>query len=198
MGKWTFDCETGPRVVLGEQDWWEISITPNWEYSAAQWLDLAVGLSTTYTHQAAGVNSYEARPYLGIRPYFYTGGGIRGMKLLDFLRYEYRAQYTFAGKNWIKSSRIRNRIQAVIPMNRASALLHGALSIIVDVEAFVNLEDLKERFSSRLRFRVGITYNRTTFWRYQFFYTLQQGRDTIDEPFSTTDSIFRFRVIHFF
>lgn len=33
MGKWTFDCETGPRVVLGEQDCWEISVTPNWEYS---------------------------------------------------------------------------------------------------------------------------------------------------------------------
>lgn len=33
MGRWTFDSETGPRVILGEQDWWEISIKPNWEYS---------------------------------------------------------------------------------------------------------------------------------------------------------------------
>jgi hypothetical protein len=77
-------------------------------------------------------------------------------------------------------------------------IVGGALSVIVDVEAFFNNKDLQERFSSQLRFRLGVAYNRSTKLRYQFYYTLQRARDTIDEPFSTTDSIFRFRVIHFF
>jgi hypothetical protein len=133
-----------------------------------------------------------------IKPYWYTKHGVRGVKLTDYLRFEYRAQYTFTTKERDNSSRIRNRVQAVIPLNKASAIVGGALSAIVDVEVFFNAGDLRERFSSRLRFRLGAAYIHSTTLRYQFYYTLQRARDTTEEPFSTTDSIFRFRVIHFF
>jgi hypothetical protein len=132
------------------------------------------------------------------KPYWYTKHGVDGIKLVDYLRFDYRAQYVYATKERKNSTRLRNRVQAMIPLNKASAIVGGALSAIVDVELFFNAGDLQERFSSRLRFRLGAVYIQSTRLRYQFYYTLQRARDTIDEPFSTTDSIFRFRVIHFF
>ena len=198
MGKWSFDCEVGPRIGFAESRWSELSAKPNWEYSATPWLDLVGGVALAYTHQTEDFDSFEVRPYVGLRPYFFTKRGIHGVKLVDFLRYEYRAQYTFKAEARNNSSRVRNRLQAVIPLNKASILLHGALSALVDVEAFFNTQDLQERFSSRLRVRLGAAYNYSTAFRFQLIYALQRSRDTLDEPFSTTDQILRFRVIHFF
>ncbi len=198
MGKWTFDLEIAPHVGLGESRWSELSVTPNWEYSVTGWLDLSGGLALTYTHQTEDFDSFELNPYVEIKPYWYTKHGIRGIKLVDYLRFEYRAQYTFHDKEKNNSARIRNRIQAQIPINKGSMFLDRAWYAIVDVEAFYNAEDLQERFSSRQRFRIGAGYRHSNAWRYQVIYTLQRARNTIEEHFTTTDSIFRFRVIHFF
>lgn len=198
MGRTTFDLEITTHLGFAAQRWGELGLTPNWEFAATNWLDLSGGMSLTYTRQSEDFDSFEFNPYVEIKPYFYTKHGVHGVKLVDYLRFEYRAQYTFTEKERKNSTRIRNKVQAMIPLNKASVIMHGALSAIVDVEAFFNAGELRERFSSRLRFRLGAAYIKNTTWRYQFYYTLQRARDTIDEPFSTTDSIFRFRVIHFF
>ena len=198
MGRTTFDLEITMHVAFGAARWGELGLTPNWEFAATNWLDLSGGMGLTYTRQIEDFDSFEINPYVEIKPYWYTKHGVRGVKLANYLRYDYRAQYVFATEERKNSSRLRDRVQVVIPLNKASVIVGGALSAIVDVEAFFNAGDLQERFSSRLRFRLGASYIHSTKLRYQFYYTLQRARDTIDEPFSTTDSIFRFRVIHFF
>ena len=155
MGKWTFDLEIAPHFGLGESRWGELGVTPNWEYSAADWLDLSGGVALTYTHQTENLDTFEFNPYVEVKPYFYTKRGVRGIKLADYLRFEYRAQYTFEAKEKDNSARIRNRIQAQIPINKGSILVDRAWYAIVDVEAFYSVGDLKERFSSRLRLRAG-------------------------------------------
>ncbi len=198
MGRWTFDLEITSHLGFAAERWGELGVTPNWEYAATDWLDLSGGMGLTYTHQTENFDTFELNPYVEVKPYFYTKRGVRGIKLVDYLRFEYRAQYTFGTKEKDNSTRIRNRIQAQIPINQRSILVDRAWYAIVDVEAFFNAGDLKERFSSRLRFRVGAGYRHSNTWRYQMIYALQRARDTIEEPLSTTDRIFRFRVIHFF
>jgi len=198
MGKWGFDLEIGPRVVFGPEGWSEFSAKPNWEYSATGWLDLIGGLSLTYTHQVQDFDSFEARPYLGIRPYYFTKHGIKGVKLANYFRVEYRAQYTFNTGAKANSVRLRNRIQVLVPINKTSIALDKAWHLIADLEGFYDPGNLRERFSARQRIRIGAGYRHSNTWRYQMIYTLQRARDTIDDPFSTTDYIFRFRVTHFF
>jgi hypothetical protein len=198
MGKWTFDLEISPHFGSGESKWSEINVTPNWEYAATTWLDLGTGVGLSYAHQTEDYDTFEANPYVLIRPYYFTKRGVRGIKLVDQLRFDYRAQYTIKTGERANSGRIRNRIQAWIPINKNNILVPGNWHAIVDVEAFYNFKDLDERFSSRLRIRAGAGYRHSNAWRYQLIFTLQRARDTIEEDFNTTDIILNFRAIHFF
>lgn len=124
--------------------------------------------------------------------------GVRGVKLVEQFRFDYRAQYIIKTREKTGSTRIRNCIQAWIPITKGSIVVPGNWHGIIDVEAFFNTKDLKERFSSRLRFRIGAGYRQSNAVRYQLFYIIQRARDTFDEDFSTTDNMLYFRFIHFF
>jgi hypothetical protein len=198
MGKWSFDLEISQRMLFGPEGWSELTATPTFEYSATHWLDLLSGVTLAYTHQTKDFDSFEARPYVGFRPYYYTRRRIKGIKLVDYFRIEYRAQYTFKADEKTTGMRFRNRFQALVPINKASILLDKAWYLIVDFEAFYNPGDLRERFSAQQRIRFGAGYRLNNTWRCQIIYTLQRARDTTEDPYTTTDSILRFRAIHFF
>jgi hypothetical protein len=69
---------------------------------------------------------------------------------------------------------------------------------ILDGESFIVMDqNVKERFANRYRVRAGIGYRINYNLRFEFVYTLQESRNTIEGDFDTTDHIFRLRLKHY-
>ncbi len=194
--RWVFDTEFTAHFADAAPSWWEASATPNLEFSPRRWIDLTGGVALTYTNQTDSFDSFETRPYVGLRLKWDTNW--RGIRLINYSRFEGRIQRNLETGETKIDRRTRSRIQAFIPINKRSLSEDQTWYAITDAEWFWTADDeqVQERFKSKERYRVGIAWRRNATWTFQFIYTLQRSRNNIDDPFSTTDDIFRFRFIH--
>ena len=90
------------------------------------------------------------------------------------------------------------RAEAIIPINRNSFFEDKLWYALTDFEALFTTNDVKERFANRVRIRVGIGYRFSYSLRVEFMYMLQESRYAIDDSFSSSDNIFRFRLKQYF
>ena len=90
--------------------------------------------------------------------------------------------------------RFRYRLATFIPLNRP-AIESKAWYIPLMGEGFADLGgDSPEFFAARLRLTAGVGHVLSDNWTLEFRYTAQKSRDTVLDRFTTTDSIFDFRV----
>jgi hypothetical protein len=94
--------------------------------------------------------------------------------------------------------RFRNRLEFLLPLNKARITDDGARYFLADWEWFIPLDDPDERFANRQRIRTGIGYRRSFNWRYELLYIWTRSRDTTDQGFSTTENIINVRVKRLF
>lgn len=114
------------------------------------------------------------------------------------LRIEQRNLYYTETDTHEQSYRGRIRLETVTPLNRKTMFDGDKLwYLVADVEAFLPIEQVEERFANRFRIRLGPGFRLNYTWRFEFLYTLQASRNTIAGDFETTDNLFRFRVKHF-
>ena len=142
------------------------------------------------------MGSFETRPYIGARYKWNTPW--RGIRVIDYARWEFRFQHNLDTDETQTSRRFRNRLQFLIPMTTRSLSEDDTVYLILDAETFrtAGKDDVQERFKSRERYRAGVAWRKNAAWTLQFIYALQKSRNTIGEPFSETDHILRWRVIH--
>ena len=66
-----YEVDLEPKVLVaapaGEPGWWNLDVTPSFEYAAKNWLDLTGELATGYTQQTDDENSFELTPRAGVR-----------------------------------------------------------------------------------------------------------------------------------
>lgn len=191
-----FDLQISQRIALTDPRFWQLNTRSTLTFKPRKWVDLTCGLWLIYTDQTTSLDTFETRPYVGLRLNWTTW---RGIKLNNYFRVELRIQFELGADNTQISNQFRDRIQALIPINKRDLSENGVWYAIADVEWFWNSnQELQERFQSRRRYRLGVGWKKSDAWSFQFIYTLQQARDTIGAPFSTTDHIFRFRSIQTF
>jgi hypothetical protein len=183
-------------TVLDSPKWrsFEFQATPEWTIS--QRLDLMGGFLLGNTFQNETTNTVELRGMLGTRIHLTPHKRILTRLLVRFEQRNQRDQET---AQWENSQRSRIRAETIIPINKKSMFAGNQLWYgMLDAEYFLVFDqDLEERFANRFRLRAGIGYRLSNSFRFEFVYTMQQSKNTIDGNFSTTDNIFRFRIKQF-
>ena len=141
--------------------------------------------------QTDDVDSTEVTPRLGARFHLFSRRQLlqvaeqapqRRIVVRDLVRVESRNFFYSGGDADNESTfRFRNRLEFLLPLNKASITDDGARYWLADWEWFVPLDDPEERFANRQRIRTGIGYRRSFNWRYELLYIWTRSRDTLDE-----------------
>lgn len=191
--RWTLDADTATRVIMSDQPLWQIRLQPTLEFSSWKWMDLTGGVWLIYSKQAETFDRFETRPVVGVR---HKVDIWRGIRLSDYFRVEYRIQRNLDTGETLAARRLRNRIQAMIPINHRSLSDDNTWYSIVDAEWFWQRDqNVNDGFNSRRRYRVGIAWRKNSTWTFQLFYILQRSRESATGPFSTLDHIVSFSLI---
>lgn len=207
-----YELDVEPKVLLaapeGEPGWRNLDLTPNVEYSPKRWLDLVAEATVGLTKQTDDVDTIELTPRLGVRFHLFSRAQqframerapARRLVVRDLVRVESRNYfYSGAGSGSDSTVRFRNRLEFLVPLNKERITDDGARYLLADWEWFVPLDDPSERFANRQRIRTGFGYRRSFNWRYEVLYLWTRSRNTIDDPFTTTENIIDIRVKRLF
>lgn len=191
-------------VSDGEPDWRNLDVTPSVEYSLTRWVDMVAETAIGRTKQTDDVDTTEITPRLGARFHLFSRAlrhhpreraPSRRLVVRDLVRFEARNfYYTGSGAAYSYSSRFRNRLEFLVPLNTERLTDDGARYLLADWEWFVPLSDQDERFANKQRIRAGIGYRRSFAWRLEAIYMWTRSRNTIDDDFTTSDNIIDLRV----
>jgi len=102
--------------------------------------------------------------------------------------------YFGAGSGSSSDVRVRNRLELLMPINRANLTDDGARYWFVDWEAFMPAGEPDERFANKHRLRAGLGYRPSQAWRFEAVYAWTRSRNTIEEGFTSSDNIIDFRL----
>jgi hypothetical protein len=191
--RWTFDLDTAARSINSDQFLWQIRLHPTLEFSPLKWMDLTGGVWLIYTRQTETFDRFETRPVVGIRLKVDIW---RGVRLSNYFRLEYRVQRNLDTGETQAARRLRDRIQAMIPINHRRLSDDNTWYAIVDTERFRQRDpNVDDGFNSRQRHRAGVGWRKNSTWNFQLLYILQRSRESAIGPFSTSDHIISFSLI---
>jgi hypothetical protein len=203
-----FELEFEPKATVwvpeGDAKWASLDITPALEYAMTGWIDFVGEVAAARTRQDDDVNSTEVSPRAGVRVHVLsrelpTGPLKRDrlprhrIVLRNFLRLEGRNLFYDDGTQ-DSVTRLRNRLEFQVPLNRPKVTDDGARYFLIDWEWFIPLDDPAERFASRQRVRAGLGYRQTRAWRLEALYIINRSRNTLEDSFTSTDHIVDIRV----
>jgi hypothetical protein len=181
-------------TLLSQPKWKAVDYNATLEYSLNPRFDLIGAMLTSYTAQYESFNTFELRPMVGTKIYFTPNKRIQTRLLL---RLEQRNFKNLDTKEWERVVRPRVRGEVVVPINKDSYFEDNLWYAMADAEwLFVNT-DVEERFANRFRLRLGVGYRLSYSFRFELLYMNQQSKNGIDDSFSSSDNIIRFRVKHF-
>jgi hypothetical protein len=196
----TIGVDAEPKVLLwappGDPGWATLDIAPSFEYKRGQWFDAVGELLVGRTKQTDDLNSTELTPRLGLRLHLLSNlhddlGKERLPKhrlvLRDLLRFEYRNVYYSTDKSDTHTVRVRNRLETLWPINRQKISDNGATYVSADWEWFMPLDDPSERYANRQRIRTGVGHRHSPRWTFEALYVWNRSRNTVDDPYTTTD-----------
>ena len=207
----TYELDFEPKALVkapeGDPAWRNLDVTPNVEYALNDWLDLIGEATAGYTKQTDDDNTFELTPRGGVRFHVFSrsvptyGPSIRELPpkrrvvVRDRVLLESRNFfYLGAGSGSSSDVRVRNRLELLMPINRANLTDDGARYWFVDWEAFMPAGEPDERFANKHRLRAGLGYRPSQAWRFEAVYAWTRSRNTIEEGFTSSDNIIDFRL----
>jgi hypothetical protein len=207
-----YELDFEPKVLLsapeGDPDWRNLDVTPNVEYSLKGWMDLVADTTIGWTNQTDNVDTIEVTPRLGARFHLFSRtqrfnvrerAPRRRIVVRDLVRFESRNFFYSDATESDSTVRFRNRLEMLVPLNKARVNDDGARYLLADWEWFIPIDDdPEERFANRQRIRAGLGYRRNFNWRYEVLYIWTRSRNTIDEGFATTENILDIRMRRMF
>src|SRR5215468_5872016 len=131
--RWTLDVDVATRFINSDPPLWQIRLYPTLEFRVLKWMDLSGGVWFIYTNRFENSDLFETRPFLGIK---LKKDIWRGIRLSDYLREEFRIQRDLDTGETASARRLRNRIQAMIPINHRSLSQDNTWHTFVDAEWF--------------------------------------------------------------
>ena len=205
----TYELDFEPKALVnapaGEPSWKNLDVTPNVAFSATKWVDLTGEFAAGYTRQNDDVSSFELTPRIGAD--FHVLSRVlakrerqpkRRLALDNYFRVEWRNFLYSDNQPKTSAWRFRNRLGCTFAINRQKHTDDGAYYVLADWEWFLPLSDPTERFSNRQRVRAGFGYRHSFHWRFETLYMWTRSRNTIEEPFETSEMIIDVRIKRFF
>ena len=205
----TYSLDFEPKVLLtrpeGEPGWWNLDVSPSAERVWKPWLDLIGEATVGRTRQTDDVNTFEVSPRVGVRFHLFSRNvinlGVRHEKLprrkivvRDLLRFEWRNLFNSGTQPDESNGRFRNRLELLMPLNRARITDDGVRYLLTDWEWFLPVGSVEERYANRQRIRVGLGLRQSFKWRFEAVYAWTRSRASSEESFATSDNIFNMRV----
>ena len=199
----TYGLDVEPKVLLSKPDgdpgWVTLDLTPSVEYSHGEWLDVLGELLIAKTRQTNDLDSTEITPRIGVRLHLLSNLREALVKekrpkhrvvLRNLARLEARNLFYSAADKPNKSTlRFRERVELQCALTRPRVTDNGATYALGDAEWFWQLDDVTERYANKQRVRGGIGYRHSSAWRFEGLLIWDRSRNTVDEPFSTTDLV---------
>jgi hypothetical protein len=196
----TIGVDVEPKVLLsapaGDPGWATLDVTPSVEYARGQWFDLIGELYAGWTKQTDDLNSTEITPRIGFRLHllsnlredlFKERQPKRRLVIRDLMRVEWRNLLYSTDKPDSSTVRFRNRLEMLWPINRQRMTENGASYLTTDWEWFIPVDDPSERFANKQRIRAGLGYRRSRAWHFEAKYVWDRSRNTIDQPYTSSD-----------
>jgi hypothetical protein len=204
----TYSLDFEPKVLVAappdQPAWASLDLTPSAEFAVTKWADLLGESVLARTVQTDDLKTTEVAARGGARFHFFSRQPRvlfneqlpkRRLVLRDLVRWEWRRFSYSDGTPSASSWRFRNRLEFLYPLNRPNMGSDGTLHLIADWEWYVPLsDDQRERFANRRQYRGGVGYRRNRNWQMAAEYVRTNSRNTIDEPFSTTENILDLQV----
>lgn len=189
--KFKIDGRLSFRDEFDEANWhtWETRLLP--VLKLFKGFDVNMGLSFLETSQNLNLSTYEFRVAPGARyklPW-------QRVELGVWARVEFRWVYKREAEVWTYSTRPRLRIFTDIPINAQSMKEERFFYVASFLEFFYqNDEDIQERYSNRLWFRIGLGYKLNKKLSFELSYTRQDSRNTINDEYNdfTKQNLFVF------
>jgi Protein of unknown function (DUF2490) len=198
----TYSLDLEPKALVSgpsdEPGWANIDLTPSAEFAATKWIDLVGEGVFGRTAQTDDLETTELSARAGARFHLFSRQQRalfneqlprRRVVIRDLARWEWRRFSYSDGEPSSSSGRFRNRIEFLFPINRPNLGHDGTIHLIADWEWFVPLSDQQERFASRRRYRGGLGYRHNRHWQTAALYLRTSSRNTIDEPFTTSENV---------
>jgi len=171
--------------------WSRYYIRPTIAYRWKEKTHLLGGFKFAYTDQDILPNTFEIRPWVGIKIYWPE---IRRLTFQYFFRLEQRFQFNNGTDEWSSQTRGRYRLGTRVPLNHYT-IIDKTFYMPLWAEIFRNAwGDLSERFASRLRLTAGLGYRFDKRWRLEFEYTYQSSRSFQEEKFRGSDNLFHLKL----
>lgn len=199
----TYGVDVEPKVLLSKPDgdpgWVTLDLTPSVEFSHGEWLDVLGELLVARTRQTDDLDSTEITPRIGVRLHLLSNLREDLVKeerpshrvvLRNLARLEARNLFYSAADKPNKSTlRFRDRIELMCALTRPRVTDNGAIYALGDLEWFWQLDDATERFANKQRVRGGVGYRHSSAWRFEGLLIWDRSRNTIDQPFNTSDLV---------
>jgi Protein of unknown function (DUF2490) len=198
----TYALEIEPKTLISrppdQPGWSGLEVTPSVEFAATNWLDALGDVVLGRTVQTDSLRTTELSPRLGARFHLFSRQQHllfnehlpqRRLVIRNLLRWEWRHYSYSDGEPSQGTWRFRDRIEFQYPLNRPNMGADGTIHLTADWEWFIPHTDQTERFANRRRFRGGVGYRHDRTWQAAVLYIRTNSRNTIDEPFMTTENI---------
>ncbi|MBX2964417.1 MAG: DUF2490 domain-containing protein [Cyclobacteriaceae bacterium] len=191
-GRYLLENTTTYSTLLNpENKWRSISMSPTFEMSLVRWLDLLSEVGFAYTQQKETIKTFEIAPMVGGRLFITQG---KKVDTRFVLRYQPRSFKDLETDEWSSSNRTRLRGEVFVSINGPNLFTDKLWYSFADYEEFIVLDQqLKERFASRRRARIGLGYRMNYKHRFELSFTLQTSRNEISEDYIGTDNVIQLR-----
>ena len=185
------------RLISGDAFWRSYSIDNNIEYYPNNTWDIIGSIQFSYTYQEVGTNTFETRPYVGLR------WNIIKPEKRVFLtlqgKYDFRFIHYYNGDPDTYTGRFRIKPEMRISLNQHTNLNDKNLMLRLSGEYFIQQdENVDERFLSKHMFAAGLLYRHSHRWRYELRYQIYKTKNTLEATSpSSVDHVAYFLVYWF-
>ncbi|UCG51035.1 MAG: DUF2490 domain-containing protein [Candidatus Latescibacterota bacterium] len=192
--RFRYNGDQGARKSLSDGDWSLIYIRPSVRYDVRSWVSLHGGVGLFYAFQDRGGNSFELRPWQGLKLYWPQPNGFL---FTHYFRIDQRNTYSTQADEWDTVLRARYQLQTTSPVF-VIANIENIYSL-VSIEFFDDVSGPKKSgFVDRIRFIFGVGNHLGEDWRIEAHYVFQISKPGSGVGFETEDHILRVKLFHNF
>jgi hypothetical protein len=163
----------------------------------SNWFKVEGGMDMSYTYDEEYPDFYTINPWLRTTLTWPTQGGLLHL-YFPYLGITFEQSLAFYphAQTWNTDQRMRVRIGTRVPLNRTiitaeTYYLHFRYDYFYDPEL-----NIDARFISRRQLFLGFGYDFNLLYRAEFRYTWRESRNTAEEDFNSSGSIFSLFFFH--
>lgn len=182
--------DAGYRTILNEETWHRIYARPSLRYHINKLWEFHAGIGLLYYFNKLKSNRFEVTPWQGIKlnwPRF------ENLKFSTIIKLEERI--SFLTNNWAVSYDFRLRYKLSGRWDIIKMRTESFWFIPFYVEIFNPLFDgIEEVFRNRGRAGVGLGYNASIDWQFEFLFNWQSSRVGSEQKLRVTDNAYQIKI----